>query len=609
MSWVMPVWLWAFVLVAAVILVVIWRSYAHGKSLKKLFSGEILERVLPRSVRSRRLAAGVAACLGSALLVVALAGPRFGKEIKTIEAEGVDLVVVVDVSRSMNAMDVEPSRLERAKREIYDLLDVVAGDRIGLVVYAGGAFPRVPLTMDYRALRKVVSELDSDSVGAQGSAMGAAVRMGLELLATETSSAGKAMLILSDGEVHETAPALAAATEASAANVAIYSMGIGQEGAPIPLATGGFLQHEGQMVLTSPRDDLLTELARRTGGAFVESSAANTDIVGLYRDEMRMKLRTVERRSQQREQWRDGFYGPMLLGGLLLFFASWLGDGRQRALLIALLLCVSPAASAAEQDSADSHYRAGRYAQAAREYGELVLTDATSPTLWERLGAARYRAGDFDGAASAFGEWERLAGDGSQTPTFNRGNALYEAGRLEEALQSYQEVLKQDPEHAGAKNNESLVAADLVARRQQQPPPPPEPQPQPQPQPGSDSEQKDQPPSEQPDGSSDFNMSPSEGKPNSEASSSADVEEKDGPAAQQNQQSDSTEEKEKQVSEGGFDEEAEGKPEGEGGAAAGGEPTAEGEISPAEAERILDGVEEGSPRTRRPKTTEGDRPW
>ena len=609
MSWVMPVWLWGFALVAVVLLVVFWRGYSHVRSLSGLFSGELLERVLPRRVRSRRVAAGIAAGLGSLLLVIALAGPRFGKEIKTIEADGVDLVLVVDVSRSMNATDVEPSRLERAKREIFDLLDVVAGDRVGLVVYAGGAFPRVPLTMDYRALRQVVSELDSDSVGAQGSAMGAAVRMGLELLSTETSSAGKAMLILSDGEVHETAPALAAATEASGANVAIYSMGIGQEGAPIPLSTGGFLQHEGQMVLTAPRDDLLTELARRTGGAFVESSAANTDIVGLYRDEMRVKLRTVERRSQQREQWRDGFYAPMVVGGLLFFFASWLGDGRQRALLIALLLCLSPVASAAEQDSADSHYRAGRFAQAAKEYGDLVLTESASPTLWERLGAARYRSGDFDGAASAFDEWDRLAGGSDETAKFNRGNALYEAGRLEEALQSYQDVLERAPEHAGAKNNETLVAADLVARRQQQPPPPPEPQPQPQPQPGSEPESKDQPPQESPEGSSDFNMSPSEGKPSSEASSSADVEEKDGPAAQQNQQSDSAEDKEKQVSEGGFDEESEGKPEGEGEAASGGEPLAEGEISPAEAERILDGVEEGSPRTRRPQTSEGDRPW
>jgi len=543
------------------------------------------------------------------LLVIALAGPRFGKEIKTIAAEGVDLVLVVDVSRSMDATDVEPSRLERAKREIFDLLEVVEGDRVGLVVYAGGAFPRVPLTMDYRALRKVVNELNSESVGAQGSSMGAAVRMGLELLATDTSSAGKAMLILSDGEVHETSPALSAASDASAANVAIYSMGIGQEGAPIPLKEGGFLQHEGQMVLTSPRDDLLTELARRTGGAFVESSAANTDVVGLYRDEMRVKLQAVERRSRQREQWRDGFYAPMLVGGLLFFFAVWIGDGRQRALLVALVLCVSPQALGADQVAGDTHYRAGRYSQAAEEYGELVLTNPGSSTLWERLGAARYRAGDFEGAADAFAEWGRLAGPDANGAQFNRGNALYEAGRLEEALESYQAVLEQDPEHPGAKNNEALVAADLVARRAQQPPPPPEQQQQQQQQSGSDSEPKEQPPSENPEGSSEFNQSPSEGKPNSEASSSADVDEKEGQAAQQNQQSDSSDDKEKESSEGGFAEESEGQPEGEGTAQGAGEPLAEGEISAAEAERILDGVEEGSPRTRRPQTSEGERPW
>jgi Ca-activated chloride channel family protein len=605
----MPIWLWAFALVAFVLLVETWTGFSHIRSLRGIFSAQMLDQILPPGVRRRRLFAAVAVSLGSVLLVIALAGPRFGKEIKTIAADGVDLVLVVDVSRSMDATDVDPSRLERAKREIFDLLEVVEGDRIGLVVYAGGAFPRVPLTMDYRALRTVVNELNSESVGAQGSAMGAAVRMGLKLLDTDTSSAGKALLILSDGEVHETSPALAAATEASVANVVIYSMGIGQEGAPIPLKTGGFLQHEGQMVLTSPRADLLTELARRTGGAFVESSAANADIIGLYRDEMRAKLRTVERRSRQREQWRDGFYTPMLLGGLLFFFAAWLGDGRQRVLLAVLALCVSPGALAADQVSGDAHYGAGRFFQAAREYGELVLTEPGSATLWERLGAARYHAGDYEGAADAFAEWGRLSGPDRDSAEFNKGNALYEAGRLEDALNSYQAVLRQDPEHAAAKNNEALVAADLVARRAQKPPPPPEQQNQDQ-QSSSESEPKDQNPPENPTGSSDFNLSPSEGKPNSEASSSADVEEKDGPSAQQNQQSDSTEEGDREASEGGFmEEEGTGQPEGEGRAQGAGEPLAEGEISAAEAERILDGVEEGSPRTRRPQSSEGERPW
>ena len=330
MSWVMPLWLWALVLIASLWALAVGMDWFHLRRLRGVFTATMLSRVLPTAVRRRRRAAQFAAAIGFIALVIALAGPRFGKEIRTVQAEGVDLVLVVDVSRSMDAKDVSPSRLERAKREIIDLLEVVEGDRIGLVVYAGGAFPRVPLTMDYAALSNVVRELSSESVGAQGSALGAAVRLALELLSTDTSSAGKAMLILSDGEVHETSEALSAAREASQAQVAIYGMGIGQEGAPIPVQSGGFLEHEGQMVLTSPRSDLLTELARRTGGAYVASTPSKADIVGLYRDEMRAKLRAVERTSRQREQWRDGFYAPMVLGGALLFSRAGLGMAVRR---------------------------------------------------------------------------------------------------------------------------------------------------------------------------------------------------------------------------------------------------------------------------------------
>src|SRR5690606_13031593 len=122
-----------------------------------------------------------------------------------------------------------PSRLERARREILDLIEVLEGDRVGLVMFAGGAYPRMPLTLDYKALELIVRELDTRTFQAQGSALGLALREATSLLENQSGDAGRAILVLSDGEVHEPDDALAAAREAAAAGITVYGLVVGNE--------------------------------------------------------------------------------------------------------------------------------------------------------------------------------------------------------------------------------------------------------------------------------------------------------------------------------------------------------------------------------------------
>ena len=182
--------------------------------------------------------------------------------------------------------------------------------------------------------------------------------------------------------------------------------------------------------------------------------------------------------------------------------------------------------------------------------------------LWQRLGAARYRAGDFGGAADAFAEWGRLTGGTTQDAAeFNEGNALYKAGRFEEALERYGRVLERSPEHVGAKSNQAVVQADLEARRQQRPPE--QQQQQQQQQQGADSQEQQQQ-QQQPGDESQFNNSPPSGDPNSQASGQQETDEQQAEAANQREQSDESSEAERQASEAGFQEEAQSGDEQQG---------------------------------------------
>ena len=144
MNWAEPVWRLGLLAIALLSVVSIWATRRHRTLLQKAF-GNLYAKILPRNVRIRRSLRNFLALAGLASVVLALAEPRFDKEIRSIEAEGVDVVVLLDLSKSMDAQDVEPSRLERARREIADLFKVMESDRVGLVVYAGGAWPRLPL--------------------------------------------------------------------------------------------------------------------------------------------------------------------------------------------------------------------------------------------------------------------------------------------------------------------------------------------------------------------------------------------------------------------------------------------------------------------------------
>ncbi|MFO7940271.1 MAG: VWA domain-containing protein [Bacteroidales bacterium] len=215
-------------------------------------------------------------------LVLALTDPQYGSKIEKVQREGVELVIALDVSNSMLAEDIQPNRLSRAKRAISKLVDRLANDRIGLLVFAGDAYVQVPVTNDFAATKMFLSSINTDIVPIQGTSIGAAIELGIRSFSPE-SDLEKAMIIITDGEDHEK-NAIKMAQQANEQGIAIHTLGMGSpEGAPIPIRSVNGQpvfqkDDEGKIVVSKLNQTMLQEIAAAGGGEYV---LANNTTIGL----------------------------------------------------------------------------------------------------------------------------------------------------------------------------------------------------------------------------------------------------------------------------------------------------------------------------------------
>jgi Ca-activated chloride channel family protein len=311
--------------------------YSFGRKRKALAAFMdlgLVPQLLPHMSRVKPWLKAMCILGAVASLIIALMQPQWGKRWQDVPRRGRDLMILLDVSRSMLVEDIAPNRLERAKSNIKDLVQILnrgGGHRIGLVAFAGRASLQCPLTLDYAFFLQKLNAVGPDTVGRGGTLIGDAIRQALHGFGTLAHNY-KDMILITDGEDHESFP-LEAAQAAAEQNISIYTIGIGDpnSGSRIPVQNAQgertYVRYDGQMVRSRMREDLLLQIAERTSGAYVPAGIRSMELDRIYTDYIAPKARR-HLDVAAREQYVHRFQWFILFGLLLLGIEICLPEGN-----------------------------------------------------------------------------------------------------------------------------------------------------------------------------------------------------------------------------------------------------------------------------------------
>jgi len=481
-----PEWFWALLL----LMPLLWIFLDAGKRREKLLSRILAPRLQSQlagrvSPLKRNLRIGLL-LVSLALIIVAMAKPRLGYLEQEIKSRGRDVILGIDTSRSMLSTDTAPTRLGRAKLISQDLLNLLKGDRVGLIAFAGNAFLQAPLTLDKSAVLTSIDDLDSNTIPKGGTDIASAIRMAIAAFG-KGEGTSRALVLMTDGEDLE-ANALAAAKEASSAGIRIFTIGFGSaSGSLIPIrkesGQNDFVRDESGRPVNSKLDESrLTEIAKETGGFYQPFGQDAARIIyekGIIPMEAQETGTLSARKPIERYVW------PAAAALLLLALWSVLGEGRRggNSTLLLMLACGLAFTPNSMRASGITDYQQGNYQGALKDFENRLESGSTSSEIRFDAGAAAYKAGDFKKAVGYFSEaMTSPKPKVREAATYNLANSLVRSGEAAQeseaklsdwknALQHYESVLKASPGNAKAKENYEIVKKlieDLKKQQQQQ---------------------------------------------------------------------------------------------------------------------------------------------
>lgn len=448
---------WALLALAA--LPLLWfavrRSGSDAGGWRAAVDAHLLPHLIERSDGKASRTPRVLAALGWIIACLALAGPAWEREPMPLLRNEAARVFALELAPTMLAQDVKPNRLDRARFKLDDLLVRSRDYQTALIGYAGEAFVAAPLTDDVGTVRHLVESLDPSTMPVAGNATGRAIDKGVALIEQAGLHDGQIIVIAdaADGD------ALAAAKRAHAKGFDVSVLGVGtSSGAPVALAQGDFLKDSaGNVVLARLDEAALRELANAGGGRYATLAADRSDVDALLPDAARVDAAKAADAGDDAfgNRWRDR--GPWLL--LALVPIALFGFRRGWLMLVALAL-YAPLQPARAASFSDLWQRRDQQAAAALARGDAKDAASVAPDAAWRAGAA-YREGDYAKAADEYADVDGADG------AYNRGNALAQLGRYEDALAAYDDALKHAPGMADAVANRKIVE-DALKRQQQQ---------------------------------------------------------------------------------------------------------------------------------------------
>ncbi len=321
--------LYLLLIIPALIVLFIYSLRNRRKRLSRFGNAALLKELMPDVSTGRVKFRFILFCSALLFLILAIARPQIGSKLREQKSEGIEMMLVIDVSNSMLAEDFEPNRLERTKYAVNKLFDELQEDRVGVIVFAGDALVQLPITSDYRMAKAFTKRISPSMVDTQGTAIGKALSLATMSFSSD-SDAGRVIVLITDGEDHD-GDAMAAAERAKELGIKIFTIGIGTpEGAPIQI-DGEFIKDEtGEMVVSKLNEDMLEKIASTTDGAYVRSSKMS---IGL--DEIVKSINSMEKSelSAVRFEEFNEQYQYLLWIALVLFLAEFFVLDRRDPLL------------------------------------------------------------------------------------------------------------------------------------------------------------------------------------------------------------------------------------------------------------------------------------
>jgi len=485
-----------------------WALSQRKRRLERFAEQAVLSEIYTEHHRHRRQARwfSLLAVLVTLCLTIVVLRPQIGFTWKESHRKGVDIVVAVDVSESMLATDVSPNRLERARRELIDLVDQLRGDRVSLVAFAGTAFIETPLTVDYGTFRLFLDTLSPDLVPIKGTnlqaallksiaAFGGAGKNQQETKVSNTNS--RAIILITDGEDLE-GDISDIKSLAERNRIQIYIIGVGTpEGSPIPIGGSYKKDKNGNVIVSRLNVSFLSELATLTGGIYVQSISTDDDTTTIYNKGIKRALEDSTIEGGRAKRWNEYFQIPLLFAIILLLIEASIrlrstvlkkpshnegSDIEKKTLSAAAMvavLFVSPllmARTTLAESSESLGYRAkksfedGAFEEALKGFSDAEKGAQEDSRLHSGKGASLYRLQRYEHAKE---EYLNAADETSDAKSraeslYNAANSLVQLNQLEEAIKTYEESLKLAPDDKDAKENLEYAKRLLEQQQQQQ---------------------------------------------------------------------------------------------------------------------------------------------
>ncbi|MBS9766118.1 MAG: VWA domain-containing protein [Flavobacteriaceae bacterium] len=319
-----------FVIIPIIALLFLWSIFWKKRTQKKFADSELLQRLAPTTSMFKSILKFGFLVIGLSFLIIGLTNPKIGTKLETVKRQGIDIVFALDVSKSMLAEDIAPNRLEKAKQIISKITDQLAGDRVGIIIYAGNSYPLLPITTDMAAAKMFLQNASPEMVSSQGTAISEAISRALTYYDNDEQT-NRFLVLLSDGEDHEE-DSENLAEKAKKEGIKIYTIGVGTEkGSPIPIKNGSSLQEykkdqQGNVVITQRKSAFLEQIAERANGKYLDGNNTQKTVDAIKK--IIDKAEKSEFETKKFSDYKDQFQWFIGIGLLLLLIDIFLFEKK-----------------------------------------------------------------------------------------------------------------------------------------------------------------------------------------------------------------------------------------------------------------------------------------